>query len=142
MCSVGTLVDGNPDNNFLDKEKVIRYNPDGKLAGAMHSFMAGTNLYVVGKNGLFVLGLSNTELVEPRLIGELAEGLKNPRHIAVQFQYAFVCDDEGLKVVDITNPSQPKLVAGATVPLKQAGRLYVARTYAYVPNGPEGLAIV
>ena len=74
MCSVGTLVDGNPDNNFLDKEKIIRYNPEGKLTGAMHSFMAGTNLYVVGKNGLFVLGLSNTELKAPTLVAELSNG--------------------------------------------------------------------
>jgi hypothetical protein len=73
MVSVGTLVDGNPDNNFLDREKVIRFNPEGKLTGAMHSYMAGTNLLVVGKNGLFVLGLSNTELKEPNLIGELTE---------------------------------------------------------------------
>jgi len=143
MATVATLVDGNPDNNFLDKDlKVIRYNPDGKLTGAMHSFMAGTNLYVVGAKGLFVLGLSNTELAEPKLLGELTEGLKGPKHIAVQFQYAFVCDEEGLKVIDISNSSRPKLVPGATVPLKQAGRLYVARTYAYVPNGAEGLAII
>jgi hypothetical protein len=143
MVSVGTLVDGNPDNNFLDKEKVIRFNPDGKLTGAMHSYMAGTNLYVVGTKGLFVLGLSNTNLAPPVLLGELSGGeLKNPKHIAVQFRYAFVCDDDGLKVIDIRHPSQPKLVPGATVSLKQAGRLYVARTYAYVPNGREGLAII
>jgi len=70
MATVGTLLDGNPDNNFFDREKIIRFNPDGKLTGAMHSFMAGTNLYVVGKNGLFVVGLSNTELVEPKIVGE------------------------------------------------------------------------
>jgi hypothetical protein len=142
MVSVGTLVDGNPRNNFLDKEKVIRFNPDGKLTGAMQSYMAGTNLYVVGKNGLFVLGLSNTELVAPKLVGELTSGLKNPRAIAVQFRYAFVTDDEGLKIIDITEPTKPRLVSDAFVPLKNAQRLYVARTYAYVANGPEGLAIV
>jgi hypothetical protein len=142
MVSVGTLVDGNPRNNFLDKEKVIRFNPDGKLTGAMQSYMAGTNLYVVGKNGLFVLGLSNTELVAPKLVGELTAGLKNPRAIAVQFRYAFVTDDDGLKVIDITEPTKPRLIPGAFVPLKNAQRLYVARTYAYVANGPEGLAIV
>jgi hypothetical protein len=90
---------------------------------------------------LFVLSLNNTQLVAPRLIGELSS-LRNPRHIAVQFQYAFVSDDDGMKVVDIRNPSQPRLVPGAIVPLKQAGRLYVARTYAYVPNGAEGLALI
>src|SRR5438128_1131623 len=71
MVTVGRLVDGDPENNFLDKEKIIRFNPDGKLAGAMHSFMAGTNLFVVGKNGLFVLGLRNDALEAPTIIGEL-----------------------------------------------------------------------
>jgi hypothetical protein len=49
MATVGTLLDGNPDNNFFDREKIIRFNPDGKLTGAMGSFMAGTNHCVVGK---------------------------------------------------------------------------------------------
>ncbi len=166
MCTVATLVDGKPDNNFLEKDlKIIRYNPGGKLAGAMHSFMAGTNLFVVGKNGLFVLGLSNTELAEPKLLAELTtmpltpslspsdgervakpgEGqpiFKNPRAVGVQFRYAFVTDDDGLKVVDITDPTKPKLIPGATVPLKHAQRFYLARTYAYVADGEDGLAIV
>src|SRR5213075_2168750 len=62
MVSVGSLVDGDPQNNFLDREKIIRFNPDGKLTGAMHSFMAGTNLFVVGAKGLFVVGLRNDAL--------------------------------------------------------------------------------
>ena len=142
MVTVGRLVDGDPLNNFLDKEKIIRYNPGGKLTGAMHSYMAGTNLFVVGKNGLFVLGLSNTELIAPTLLGELGEGLKNPRAISVQFRYAFVTDDDGLKVVDISTPAKPRLIPDAAVSLKHAGRLYLARTYAYVANGSEGLAII
>ena len=143
MVSVGTLVDGNPDNNFLDKENVIRFNPDGKLTGAMHSFMAGTNLFVVAKKGLFVLSLSNTNLVAPTLLAELSNGeFKNPRAVSVQFRYAFMTDDEGFKVVDITEPAKPRLVPGAFVPLKNAQRFYLARTYAYVANGPEGLAFI
>jgi hypothetical protein len=142
MVPVGTLVDGDPNNNFLDPKSVKRFNPELKLTGAMHSYMAGTNLYVVGKNGLFVLGLRNDALEAPRLLGELTTGLRNPRAIAIQFRYAFVADDDGLKVIDITEPTSPKLIPGATVPLNYAGRLYVARTYAYVPNGPQGLAII
>jgi len=143
MVSVGTLVDGDPNNNFLDKEKIIRFNPDGKLTGAMHSFMAGTNLFVVSKNGLFVLGLSNTELKAPVLLAELSKGeFKSPQAIGVQFRYAFVTDEEGFKVVDITKPTKPRLIPGALVPLKHAQRFYLARTYAYVANGPEGLAFI
>jgi hypothetical protein len=142
MVTVGTLLDGNPDNNFFDKEKIIRFNPDGKLTGAMHSFMAGTNLYVVGKNGLFVVGLRNDALVAPVLGGELTDGLKNPRAVGVQFRYGFVTDDEGFKVVDLSEPTKPKLIPGAFVPLKNAQRFYLARTYAYVADGADGLAFI
>ncbi|HZL79675.1 MAG TPA: hypothetical protein VFC17_12635 [Candidatus Limnocylindrales bacterium] len=162
MVTVGTLLDGNPDNNFFDKEKIIRFNPDGKLTGAVHSFMAGTNLYVVGKNGLFVVGLRNDALEKPALVGEVlsvgddvrslksnSDGdssprllLKNPRAVGVQFRYAFVTDDEGFKVLDVTEPTKPKLIPGAFVPLKHAQRFYIARTFAYVADGADGLAFI
>jgi hypothetical protein len=45
-------------------------------------------------------------------------------------------------VLDITNPARPIPVKSGVVRLKNAQRLYVARTYAYVANGPEGLAII
>ena len=162
MATVGTLLDGDPDNNFFDKEKIIRFNPEGKLTGARHSFMAGTNLYVVGKNGLFVVGLSNTKLVAPKIVGEiLSVGddvrslksnsdrdssprllLKAPRAVGVQFRYGFVTDEEGFKVLDLTEPTKPKLIPGAFVPLKNAQRFYLARTYAYVADGADGLAFI
>jgi len=138
MVSVGSLVDGDPQNNFLDKEKIIRFNPGGKLAGAMHSFMAGTNLFVVAQRGLFVLGLSNIELKEPALLAELSNGeFKNPRAVGVQFRYAFVTDDEGFKVVDITEPAKPKLVPGAVVPLRNASAfIWRVRTLT-LPTDPK-----
>lgn len=144
MVNVGTLVDGNPENNFFDKKKdVIRFNPEGKLTGAMGACMAGTNLYVIAQRGLFVLGLSNTALKPPKLLAELSAGeFKNPRAISIQFRYAFVTDDDGLKVVDVTDPVRPRLIPGAFVPLKDAHRLYLARTYAYVADGADGLAFI
>ncbi len=48
----------------------------------------------------------------------------------------------GLKVIDVTNPENPLLIDDALVPLKNAQRIYVARTYAYVAAGEQGLAIV
>jgi hypothetical protein len=54
----------------------------------------------------------------------------------------FVTDATGLHTVDITDPDHPQIVPGATVPLKQARRVYVARTFAYVADGSDGLAIV
>src|ERR1700694_2030432 len=71
-----------------------------------------------------------------------APALNDPRGIAVQFRYAFVVDHDGLKVLDVTDLAQPKLLANALVPLVDARNVYVARTYAYVSAGKQGLAIV
>jgi hypothetical protein len=60
----------------------------------------------------------------------------------VQFRYLFAVDEDGLKVVDVTQPSQPRVVDSATVPLGGAHRVFVSRTYAYVAAGTEGLVIV
>ena len=139
VVNVATLVDGNPDNNFLKKDAV--FNPDGVLTGAMFVAAAGHRLYLTTPRGLFVVDVSDP--MHPRLAGQLTSGfLRNPRCVAVQFRYAFVTDDDGMKVVDITNPDRPIALPRATVRLNHAERLYVARTYAYVANGPEGLAIV
>ncbi|MDB6025778.1 MAG: hypothetical protein JWM68_2001 [Verrucomicrobiales bacterium] len=139
IVNVATLVDGNPENNFL-KEKVV-FNPDGKLKGAQHSFVAGHLLYVVAEKGLFVIDIN--EPTKPKLVGELTDGsLNKPRAIGVQFRYAFVTDADGLKVIDITQPAKPMPVKDAVVKLKDAQRFYLARTYAYVANGADGLAII
>jgi hypothetical protein len=66
----------------------------------------------------------------------------DPRGIAVQFRYAFVVDREGLKVLDVTRLDRPRLVPGALVPFADARNLYVARTYAFVAAGHDGLGIV
>jgi hypothetical protein len=46
-----------------------------------------------------------------------------------------------LKVLDLTDPEQPKVVDGAAVPLAQANNLYISRGHLYVAAGSEGLAI-
>ncbi len=137
--NVATLVDGNPDNNFLRRD--VTFNPDGILTGASYVVAAGHRLYVTTPRGLFVVDCRDP--MHPRLAGQYSGSfLRNPRCVAIQFRYAFVTDDDGLKVLDITDPTLPIPVRGAAVPLRYAHRLYVARTYAYIANGPEGLAIV
>ncbi|HKP05365.1 MAG TPA: hypothetical protein VJU77_18595 [Chthoniobacterales bacterium] len=137
--NVATLVDGNPDNNFLKRD--VTFNPDGALTGASFATAAGHRLYVTTPRGLFVVDC--TDPMHPQLGGQYTGNfLRNPHCVAIQFRYAFVTDDDGLKVLEITNPYRPVPVSGATVQLRNPGRLYVARTYAYVANGPEGLAII
>ena len=137
--NVATLVDGNPDNNFLKRD--VTFNPDGVLTGASFVTAAGHRLYMTTPRGLFVIDC--TDPMNPRLAGQFTGNfLRNPHCVAIQFRYAFVTDDDGLKVFNITDPDRPVPVSGGTVRLQNPGRLYVARTYAYVANGPEGLAII
>jgi hypothetical protein len=135
---LGTLLDGDPRNNFI--RRAAAFNPDGLLDGATSMTLAGTVGYVTTPREVVVLDLDDP--VKPRLLARVGAPLREPRSVAVQFRYAFVADADGLKVLDVTRSGAPRVVDGAAVPLANARRVYVARTYAYVANGAEGLAIV
>ncbi|MGH9548208.1 MAG: LVIVD repeat-containing protein, partial [Terriglobales bacterium] len=136
---VGTLLDGNPANNFL--KRAATFNPGGALNGARRITIAGTYAYILCDRGLVVVDLDHP--LQPRIVAEIgAPILLQPRGLAIQFRYAFVIDRQGLKVLDVTNLAQPKPVSGALVPLEDARNIYVARTYAYVAAGKQGMAIV
>jgi hypothetical protein len=136
---VGTLLDGNPANNFL--KRALAFNPGGVLTGARRITFAGTFAYILTEKALVVVDLDNP--LAPRVAATIgAPVLNDPRGVAVQFRYAFVVDRDGLKVLDVTDLSQPKPVANALVGLEDARNVYVARTYAYVSAGKQGLAIV
>jgi hypothetical protein len=136
---VGTLLDGNPANNFL--KRAATFNPNGALIGARRITIAGTYAYVLCDRGLVVVDLDNP--LQPKITAEIgAPFLADPRGLAIQFRYAFVVDREGLKVLDVTDLAQPKPVQASLVPLQDARNIYVARTYAYVAGGKQGLAIV
>lgn len=136
LVDVNTLADGEFRDNFLKVDLI--WNENGVLDGARHITVGGHYLYIVGDAGLVILDVDNP--LQPKLVKviELNEG----RATALQFRYLFVTDSEGLKVVDVTQRSEPKLVAGSLIPLENASRIYVARTYAYVAGGPDGLVIV
>jgi hypothetical protein len=138
---VGTLLDGDPTDNFFRESDVTRFNPGGALDGATHAFMAGSRLYVTCTAGLVVVDIGDP--TRPRISGRAPGGfLRNPRKLAVQFLYAFVSDDDGVKVLDLSDPDNPRPLPAATVPLRDAQGLYAARTYLYAADGAEGLAII
>jgi hypothetical protein len=136
---VGTLLDGNPANNFL--KRAVTFNPGGALTGARRIAIAGTFAYILTDKTLVVVDLDNP--LAPRVTANIgAPALNAPRGIAVQFRYAFIVDRDGLKVLDVTDLAQPKPISSALIPLEDARNVYVARTYAYVSAGKQGLAIV
>jgi hypothetical protein len=135
---LSVLLDGDPTNNFV--KRMATWNPDGVLTGATSLTLAGAVGYATTPAGLLVLDLDDP--LAPRILGRVGAPLKAPRAVAVQFRYAFVVDADGLKVLDVTVPRSPRVVDGALVPFKEAHNLYLARTYAYVAAGHDGLAIV
>jgi hypothetical protein len=136
---VGTLLDGDPTNNFL--QRALAFNPGGALSGARRITIAGTFAYILTDKALVVVDLDNPRA--PKITATIgAPFLNDPRALVVQFRYAFVVDHDGMKVLDVTDLAQPKLQPQAFVPLEDSRNIYVARTYAYVSAGKQGLAIV
>jgi hypothetical protein len=139
LAGVGTLLDGNPANNFLDR--AATFNPGGVLTGARRITIAGTYAYILTDKALVVVSLDDP--LRPRVTAQVgAPDLVDPRGVAVQFRYAFVVDREGLKTFDVTALDAPRRVAGSLVAFGDARNVYLARTFAYVAAGRDGLGIV
>jgi hypothetical protein len=135
---VGTLLNGDPNDNFL--KRALAFNPNGALKGARRIAIVGTYAYILCDAGLAVVDLNNP--LKPALVAQIgAPYLADPRGIAVQFRYAFIVDSLGLKVLDITHLDRPAPVQNAWIPISDARNIYVARTYAYISAGKQGVVI-
>ncbi len=130
-----TFTDADPLNNFLTR--AATWNENNILKGAKHLTVAGHIVYVAADAGVVVLDLDDP--LKPKLVTVIP--MNGARATAVQFRYLFVTTARGLEVVDVTLPEKPRLT-GAMIPLKDAQRVYLARTYAYVAARQEGLVIV
>jgi hypothetical protein len=136
LVDVTTLADGDPRNNFL--KRAATWNEGGVLKGARHITLAGHYAYIAADAGLVVVDLN--EPLKPKHVATVP--LQDARASALQFRYLFVTTARGVEVVDVTRLTGPALVEGALVPLADARRVYVARTYAYVAAGGDGLVIL
>src|SRR5258708_10481360 len=93
---------------------------------------------MMGKAGMVIVKLDHA--LQPKV--ESVVPLDDGRASALQFRYLFVTDARGLLAIDVTDPQHPRTVDAARVPLADGRRVYLARTYAYVAAGRQGLAIV
>lgn len=135
VVNIDTLADGEAKNNFLKRSAT--WNPDGLLTGARHISLGGHYAYIATPKGLVIIDINDP--LHPKHLNTIE--LEDVRASAVQFRYVFVTDSTGLRVIDITLPKSPKLLS-AVVPLQNAQKLYLARTYAYVAAAEQGLAII
>ncbi len=136
LSNVNTFADGDLNNNFL--ERAVTWNDGDVLAGARHITLGGHFAYIAADQGLVIVDLD--EPLAPELIAVVP--MSDARASALQFRYLFVTDRTGLRVIDVTDPTVPVLIDDAVIPMQDAQRIYVARTYAYVAAGAQGLAIV
>jgi hypothetical protein len=136
LVELSTLMDGEPRNNFL--KRALTWDADGALRGAKHMVLGGYYGYVVTDDEVVVINIDKP--LQPVVVARLS--LNRPHSVALQFRYLFVTDADGLKVIDVTDPEQPVLTSENVIPLDQAQRIHIARTYAYVAAGSQGLAIV
>jgi len=147
LVNAATLLDGDPLNNYLkrslDPAKYLNgaFNPGGALNDANNITIAGHYAYVTTMHGLVIIDIDDP--LNPRIAQQIRPPeFRNPRAIAIQFRYGFIVDDDGLKVLDLTLPERARVIVGGFVPLADAHDVYVARTYAYVANGKDGIAII
>lgn len=133
---VATLLDGDPENNFLSRS--LAFNPDGALDGARSMTLHGTVAYICADKGVAVVDLDNP--LEPKLLAVLP--IENARKVATQFRYGWVATAKGLVTLDLHDPRKPKVVAGGELAIDDATDIYVSRTYGYVAARRNGVAIV
>jgi len=136
LTDINTLADGEFRNNFL--QRALTWNPDGRLAGARYLKVAGHIAYITTPGEILVVDLD--EPLKPRLAASIP--ISQARGLEIQFRYLFATSDKGFHVVDITHPEQPVEVKTAFRKMDDARRLYVARTYAYIAAGADGLVIM
>src|SRR5439155_333055 len=133
ISNVATLVDGNPDNNFLKENETVRFNPGGVLTGATFVAAAGHRLYMTTPRGLHVIDVENPERPFIDQMFNAGGALNDTRAVQIgsvnASQFALVADGKnGLRVVQLVSPDtvpgaqgfsprpSPKLIA--TYPTK------------------------
>ncbi len=139
LVNAATLLDGDPRNNFLSR--ALTFNPNGVLTGSNNITLAGNFAYITTDRELVIVDLSTP--LHPKVVNQIA--FDQPKAVAVQFLYAFVVDQAGMHVVDIKevqSKGEAVRIENASVPLNHARDIYVARTYAYIANGGDGIAII
>ncbi|WP_020473488.1 hypothetical protein [Zavarzinella formosa] len=137
VIGIGTMVDGDPTNNFLKRAKT--FNPEGVLDGASTITIVGSYAYIGSESGLVVVSLKDPVNPEvTKVIGHPIIG--KPKSIQVQFRYGFVVDEEGIKLLDVTELGNP--IPKAVMRIDGLHNIYLARTYAYVAAGKRGLIIL
>ncbi len=108
------LQTANRATNHLDR--ALTWNPGGVLAGAKHITLAGAIAYISGDFGVAIVNLDTP--LEPKLITVIP--FDGARSTALQFRYLYVTDRAGFHVVDVTDPTTPRIIESASIPMARS----------------------
>lgn len=136
LVNVDTFTDKDRTNNFLDR--ALTWNENNILTGAKYITLAGHHAFILTNHSLVIVDLN--EPLKPKVLSEL--DYDDPTAIEIQFRYGFVTDKNGFHVIELSNHAQPMRVLNADIKLEDLRGLYLARTYAYVAGGKNGLYII
>jgi hypothetical protein len=135
LVDVNTLADGEFRNNKL--KRAVTWNEGGVLTGARHVTLAGEIAYIATPRGLATVDLADP--LQPKLAAFVP--LPDARASAIQFRYLWVTDAHGVRLFDVTDLRNPVARPEGNLAIRDARRMYVARTYLYVAAKAEGLII-
>jgi len=88
-----------------------------------------------------VVILDIAQPAQPRIIGETTPMSNIPLDIAIQGDYVYVVEENGLHIVDSSNSHRPKEVSFCPISLKPLG-VAVSGKYAYIATEKGGLRVM
>jgi len=109
-------------------------NPTSIAISGNYAFVGNTISCEKGCSSLQVFDIHNPN--HPISIASL-EGLGVARQISISGNYAYILDDDAIDIVDITNPSNPKLISSMgsfATGLNNPQSFIVSGNYLYVPS--------
>jgi hypothetical protein len=120
--------------------KVFIWSEQERCSTETRTTTSSRKTWIACDAGMAIVDIEDhTNLRVVRVLGN-GEWLNHPGNVEFQFRYAFICDHDGIKVMDVTDPENP--VPVTALHLEEAHNIYVARTYAYVATGSHGLTIL
>ncbi len=131
-------------NIYEAKAQVISYESSDFWAGARGLQVQGDYAYCAFQNGLMVFDVTQPDTLIPvsQLYVQPMAYEARGEDVRISGSYAYLCFGfDGIKVIDISNPSNPILVAACPTP-GYAFRSAISGHYLLVADGTRGLQVI
>ena len=138
ISTAATLLDGNPSNNFL--KRAGAFNPGGALNGAVNLAIAGNYAYMLADRGLVIVDMSKP--LQPTVVARDCGARDSAAPLHLGPVPLCLHHRRGRREGGRHHRSRTARGSPGRVAVNDARGIYVARTYAYVAAGSQGIVIV